>query len=238
MALVASATMYAIAPGAIVLPPVPSTVDSITPGELRMHLQFLASEELGGRYTLSPSFAIAARYLASHLEAYGFKGAGEHGDYLQTFQVVSGKADTAKSSLEVTFGGKAKSYHFGDFYIPGEGGTGEAQGQIVFVGRGISSPSQHHDDYAGLDVKGKLVLIVPGMPPDVDISRLEESESGQGAAHAHGASGILQLPPQRLLEMMKNKGFQERASQRETVRLARGAENSLPAVALGPALAE
>jgi hypothetical protein len=238
MVLAASAAMYAAAPGAIVLPPVPATVDSITPGELRMHLQFLASEELGGRYTLSPGFAIAARYLASHLEAYGFKGAGEHGDYLQTFQVVSGKADTAKSSLEVTFGAKAKSYHFGDFYIPGEGGTGEAQGQIVFVGMGISSPSQHHDDYAGLDVKGKLVLIVPGMPPDVDISRLEESESGQGAALAHGASGILQLPPQRLLEMMKNKGFQERASQRETVRLARGAESSLPAVTLGPALAE
>jgi len=238
MVLAASAAMYATPPAAIVLPPVPSTVDSITPGELRMHLQFLASEELGGRYTLSPSFAIAARYLASHLEAYGFKGAGEHGDFLQTFQVVSGKSDTAKSSLEVTFGGKAKSYHFGDFYIPGEGGNGEVQGQIVFVGTGISSSSQHHDDYAGLDVKRKIVLIVPGMPSDVDISRLDENEHGQGAARAHGAAGILQLPPQRLLELMKNKGFQERAASRETVRLARGAESSLPAVTLGPALAE
>lgn len=239
MALTASAVMYAIAPGGVVvLPPVPSTVDSITPGELRMHLQFLASEELGGRYTLSPSFAIAARYLASHLEAYGFKGAGENGDFLQTFQVVSGKADTTKSLLEVTVGGKPIPYHFGDFYLPADGGTGEAQGQIVFVGSGISSPSQHHDDYAGLDVKGKIVLIVPGMPADVDISHLGESESGQGAARAHGAAGILQLPPQRLLELMKNKAFQERAASRETVRLARGAEGSLPAVTLGPSLAE
>jgi len=147
-----------------------------------MHLQFLASEELGGRYTLSPNFAIAARYLASHLEAYGFKGAGEHGDFLQTFQVVSGKPDAVKSSLEVSFGGQAKSYHFGDFYIPGEGGNGEAQGQIVFVGTGISSSSQHHDDYAGLDVKRKIVLVVPGMPPDVDISRLDQNEYGQAAA--------------------------------------------------------
>ena len=237
IALVVSAAMYAAAPAAVVLPPVPSTVDSITPGELRMHLQFLASEELGGRYTLSPNFAIAARYLASHLEAYGFKGAGEHGDFLQTFQVVSGKPDAAKSSLEVTFGGKAKSYHFGDFYIPGEGGNGEVQGQIVFVGTGISSSSQHHDDYAGLDVKRKIVLIVPGMPSDVDISRLDQNEYGQAAARAHGAAGILQLPPQRLLELMKNKGFQERAASRETVRLARGAEISLPTVTLGPALA-
>src|SRR5438046_10315398 len=104
--------MYAAAPDAIVLPPVPTTVDSITPGELRMHLQFLASEELGGRYTLSPSFAIAARYLASHLEGYGFKGAGEHGEFLQTFQVISGKPDTAKDSLEVTGRGKATPEDF------------------------------------------------------------------------------------------------------------------------------
>lgn len=238
VALAASAALYAASPAAVVLPPVPSTVDSITPGELRMHLQFLASEELGGRYTLSPSFAIAARYLASHLEAYGFKGAGEHGDFLQTFQVVSAKPDASKSLLELTFGGTAKSYHFGDFYIPAEGRNGDAQGQIVFVGPGISSPSQHRDDYAGLDVKGKIVLLVAGISPGVDLSRLDENEHGQAAARAHGAVGVLQLPQQRFLGLMKNKGFQERAASRETVRLARGAEDSLPIVTLGPALAE
>lgn len=238
VALVASAVMYATSPAAVVLPPVPSTVDSITPGELRMHLQFLASEELGGRYTLSPSFAIAARYLASHLEAYGFKGASDHGGFLQTFQVVSAKPDTAKSALEVTIKGTPKSYHFGDFYIPAEAGNGDAQGQVVFVGAGISSPSQHHDDYAGLDVKGKIVFFVPGMTQGVDTSKLDDNERGQGAARAHGAIAILQLPPQRFLELMKNKGFQERAASRETVRLARGAEGNLPTVTLGPSLAE
>jgi hypothetical protein len=238
VALVASGVIYAASPTAVVLPPVPSTVESITPGELRMHLQFLASPELGGRYTLSPGFAIAARYLAAHLEAYGFKGAGDHGDFLQTFQVISGKADTAKSLLEVTFDGKPKAYHFGDFYIPAEGRNGDAQGQIVFAATGISSSLQHQDDYAGLDVKGKIVLIVPGIPAGVDMSRLDRDEYGQGAARAHGAVGILQLPPQRLLEMMRTKGFQERAAARESVRLARDAEGHLPQVTLGPALAE
>jgi len=192
IALVASGVIYAASPAGV-LPPVPTTVDSITPGELRMHLQFLASEELGGRYTLSPNFAIAARYLASHLEAYGYKGAAEHGNFLQSFQVVSAKPDTTKSSLELTFGGKAKSYHFGDFYIPAEAANGDAQGQIVFVGPGISSPSQHRDDYAGVDVKEKIVLAVAGTPPGVDMSRMNDNEHGQGAARAHGAVGILQL---------------------------------------------
>lgn len=236
VAVAASATTYAAAPNAV-LPPVPSTVDAITPVELRMHLQFLASEELGGRYTLSPGFAIAARYLASHLEGYGFKGAGEHGEFLQTFQVVSAKPDTAKSSLEVTAGDKANSYHFGDFYITGAG-SGEAQGQVVFVGAGISSPSQQHDDYAGLDVKGKIVLIAPGTPAGVDSSRLGENESGQAAARAHGAAGVLQLPSLRNLESMKSKSYQERAATRETVRLARDAEGRLPMLTLGPDLAE
>src|SRR4029077_19340283 len=119
VALAVSAELYAASPTWGVLPPVPTTVDSITPGELRMHLQFLASPELGGRYTLSPSFAIAARYLASHLEGYGFKGAGEHGDFLQTFQVVSTKPDAAKSLLEITKAGKTNNYRFGDFYLMG-----------------------------------------------------------------------------------------------------------------------
>jgi len=238
VAITISAAMYAAAP-TMVLPPVPTTVDSITPGELRMHLEFLASEELGGRYTLSPGFAIAARYLAAHLEAYGFKGAGDNGSFLQTFQVVSSKADTAKSALDLTTsGGKTTSYHFGDVYLPSDGHSGEAQGPVVFVGQGISSTSQKHDDYAGLDVKGKIVLIAPGTPADVDSSQLGDNESGQGAAIAHGAVGILQLPQQRMLDLMKTKGFQERAASRETVRLARATEGKLPALSLGPASAE
>lgn len=232
----ASVYMYAAGPAAVVLPSVPPTVDSITPGELRMHLEFLSSPELGGRYTLSPNFAIAARYLAAHLEAYGFRGAGEHGDFLQTFQVTVAKPDTAKSSLEITKAGKTSNYHFGDFYLGAA--SGEAQGQIVFVGTGISSPAQHHDDYAGIDVAGKIVMIAPGLPSGIDSSRLSENEQGQGAAHAHGAVGVLQIPPQRILDFMKNKSFQERAGSRESVRLARESEGKLPVLTLGPALIE
>jgi hypothetical protein len=202
-----------------------------------MHLEFLSSQELGGRYTLAPNFAISARYLAAHLEAYGFRGAGEHGDFLQTFQVISAKPDIAKSALDITRAGKTSSYHFGDFYLNGIAG-GEAQGQIVFVGTGISSPAQHHDDYAGLDVAGKIVLIAPGTPSEIDASRLSEKEQGQGAAQAHGALGVLQLPPQRILDFMKSKNFQERAASRESVRLARESEGRLPVLVLGPNLAE
>jgi hypothetical protein len=238
LALTASALIYAAEPKAPVLPPVPPTVDSITPTELRMHLEFLSSPELGGRYTLSPNFAIAARYLAAHLEGYGFHGAADGGNFLQTFQVVSAKPDTGKSSLQITKAGKTSDYHFGDFYLTPAIAGGEAEGQIVFVGAGVSSPSQKHDDYSGLDVKGKIVLIAPGIPAGIDPSQLSDDEQGQGAARAHGAVGVLAIPQQRILELMKNKNFQERAASRETVRLAREAEGKLPALTLGPNLLE
>lgn len=220
------------------LPPVPTTVDSITPTELRMHLEFLASDELGGRYTLSPNFGIAARYLAAHLEAYGFRGAGDHGDFLQTFEVVSAKPDPANSALTITVGGKTSNYGFGDFYPLGATATASASGPIVFVGAGISSPAQKHDDYAGVDVHGKLVLIAGGTPSGIDASKLGPNEQGEGAARAHGAVGVLQLPSQRLADFMKNKGFAERFAGRETVRLARDSEGKLPTLTLGPDLAD
>ena len=240
LVVVASASIAIYAGGlpATNLAPVPSTVDSITPRELRMHLEFLASDELGGRYTLAPNFAISARYLAAHLEGYGFHGAGDHGGFLQTFEVISAKPDTAKSSLEIKAGDKSSTFNFGDIVLSGSTSAGQAQGQIVFVGAGISSPAQKHDDYAGLDVKGKIVLLASGIPAGIDSSRLATSEQGQGAARAHGAVGILQLPPQRLLEAMKDKGFLERFASRETVRLAKEADGGLPGLVLGPDAAE
>jgi len=128
------------------LPPVPATVSSITPEELRMHLRFLASDELGGRYTLAPNFAIAARYLAAHLEAYGYRGVGDKGGFLQSFDVVSMRPESAKSSLELIFGDKTGTYGLGDFFLSRSGSSGSAEGQIVFVGAGVSSSAQKHDD--------------------------------------------------------------------------------------------
>lgn len=206
-----------------------------------MHLDFLASDELGGRYTLSPNFAIAARYLASQLKAYGLQGGGTNGDFLQFFDVISSKTDPAKSSLALTTGGKTSNYSFGDFtfgYTFGGNSTAEANGQVVFVAAGISSPAQKHDDYAGLDVKGKIVLIAPGTPEGVDESRLAENEQGDGAARSHGAVGIIRLPSRRTADMMTSGNFKQRAARFESVRLAKASEGSLPTVVLAPELAE
>lgn len=221
------------------LPPIPVTVDSITATELRAHLVFLSSDELGGRYTLSPNFGIAARYLASELESYGFHGAAANGSFLQKFEVVTSKPDTAQMSFELNIGGERQSATFGqDFFTAVNSGNGVAQGTLVYVGSGISAPEAKHDDYAGKDAKGKIVVSVSGATGGIDISKLKESEHGSGAAQAHGAVGILTIPPQRFLNVMKDRNLVQRFAGRETVRLAEGNQGSLPAVTLGPGLAE
>ncbi len=221
------------------LPPVPATVESITPAELRMHLDFLASKELGGRYTLAPNFAIAARYLASHLKAYGFHGAGPNGDFLQFFDVASTKVDAARTALSLTTNGQDSNYKYGDFLSFRGAIDADVQGSVVFVGYGISSPSQNYDDYSGVDVKGKFVLIAGGSPEGIDGSKVSEKERGESAARAHGAIGVLILPGDRILNSFRDKNFRERAVEREAVGLARDDGASvLPSVALGPEVAE
>ena len=232
-------TIFAVGLPAANLAPVPTaSVDSITPTELRTHLEFLTSEELGGRFTLSPNFAIAARYLAAQLESYGFKGAGEHGDFLQHFTVTASKPDTEKSSLSITDHGLTTNYTFGDFYASPGGNEGKAEGQMVFVGAGISSPSQHHDDYANLDVNGKIVLIAGITPVGIDLSNLKSNESGERAAIAHGAAGVLRIPSQRFADLMKSSAFKERSGNREDVHLSQQSEASAPVLILSPILAD
>ena len=218
------------------LAPVPNTVDSITPAELRMHLEFLASDELGGRYTLAPNFGIAARYLASRLEGDGFKG-GADGSFFQKFEVVSSKADPARTSLDLTINGKPLSLKFGeDFLISGSAANGEVQAPIVYVGAGISAPG--HDDYAGRDVKGKIVLIVSAIPAGIDASKLSESQHGAAAAKAHGAIAILAIPPQRFARVMRDKSALQRFASRESISLAQADEVRLPSLTLTPDAAD
>src|SRR5436853_1456973 len=65
--------------------PLPSReeTNSITANDLKKHLSFLASDELGGRFTLSQGNRIAARYLASQLESYGYRGGAHDGSFFQ-----------------------------------------------------------------------------------------------------------------------------------------------------------
>ena len=196
------------------LPP-KDVISSITKQELKRHLNFLASDELGGRYSFSSSNHIAARYLASHLEAYGFRGAARDGSYFQKVPFVTLNIADKFNRAALVVGNEEQKLNYPEdfiFYNTGERTTlklagdnlrAKFSGSLVFVGYGISSPRNNYDDYAGLDVKGKIVVRVDNRPTALNNAKLEATEYRDGAAKAHGAIAAIVIST-RIQKMWTN----------------------------------
>jgi len=168
--------------------------DQIEAGRLRADLSFIASDELEGRDTPSRGLDLAARYLASRLQALGLKPGGDDGSYFQRFGTTRRTVDPAKAT--VTLGDRTFSY--GDDFLGTAPGT--AEGAMVYVGHGYVVKKKDIDAYGGVDVKGKIVVAHAGYPEGV--TRLDlRGESGPDSwespasyAARHGALGVVLVP--------------------------------------------
>src|SRR4029079_1011448 len=113
-----AALILSTAAGAANLPlPTPEATPSIAARDLKKHLSFLASDELGGRYTLSPSNRVAARYLASQLESYGYRGAARDGSLLQRVPLSFRDVDRAASRVTLNIGGAKREFAYADGFL-------------------------------------------------------------------------------------------------------------------------
>jgi Zn-dependent M28 family amino/carboxypeptidase len=142
----------------------------ITRGTLRAPIRFLASDELEGRGPASRGDQLARLYLATELESLGYQPGGERGSWEQPVEMVS---VTAKLPKVWSFIGKNGNVDlkFSDDYIAGSGvqstSAGFENAPLVFVGYGIEAPEYRWDDFKGVDVKGK-VLVMLNNDPDWD----------------------------------------------------------------------
>jgi hypothetical protein len=219
--------------------PLPSeqATASITAADLRKHLSFLASKELGGRYTLSPSNVVAARYLAAQLEYYGYKGAAIDGSYFQKVPLAFRRVNQQASALTIDSGGSRRAFKYGDDFLQESQVASEAAGQLAFVGYGISSPENHHDDYSGVDARGKIVVEVSGVPDSLKGMKIPDTESGSEAAASHGAAGeIIITPPQFILIWSQLKGSMGEEQPSLPPKPGRAAPPAFPSVFAGPEL--
>ncbi len=177
------------------LPSVPATsLSAITQKELKMHLSFLASQELGGRYTFSSGNRIAARYLASQLESFGYHGAASDGSFFQQIDFVANLVDPKKSYINTTNSSNTPSetFTFGKDFFTAFASPLTVTSSVVFVGYGISVPGEE-DDFAKVDVKNKIVLISSNLPKSF-ARRINYDQYGANAAYAHGAKAVLKMP--------------------------------------------
>jgi hypothetical protein len=144
--------------------------DSIQASRLKADLTFLSSDALEGRRSLERGSEVAIQWIASEFAKAGLKPL--NGDsYLQTVPLVEYQADRTQTSLVVQHGGQSETYHApeatGNF-----SSDATVSGPVVFAGYGISAPELGYDDYAGIDVKGKVVLIFNHEPQETDASSI------------------------------------------------------------------
>jgi hypothetical protein len=132
---------------------------SITPQMLRTWLTYLASDDLEGRATFSEGLGLAAAYIAEQLKAAGAKPGGDHGSYFQRVEVLGVKS-TNRSTVTVEVNGQKRTFKNGDgvrfpTYVGGKRSL--TLNDVEFVGYGLNLDADHND-YKGLDVKGKAVI--------------------------------------------------------------------------------
>src|SRR4051812_14301570 len=131
---------------------------------IREHVGYLASDPLQGRRAGTPGADLAARYIEKQFRDAGLKPASKAG-YLQPFSFVARVELGPRNMFRVKAAKSEQNYKVGDDFMPLAFSSAEAAtGEVVFAGYGISAPELQYDDYDGMDVKGKLVMILRGSP--------------------------------------------------------------------------
>lgn len=155
----------AVAPAKPDQPAGPVGIDSIDNGEIRRHVETLAGDDYRGRETDQPGAEMAAAYVAARFAEAGLAPMPGQAGYLVPYQLEERGFDGEATTGALTIAGAARpmkaGIDFAPFYFSD---PGTAAGEVVFAGYGISAPDLGYDDYAGLDVKGKWVLVLRHSP--------------------------------------------------------------------------
>jgi len=132
------------------------------------HIEYLASDELAGRETGSEGHRRAAQYVADAFKRAGLKPAGTQG-YFQPVKFVSRKVVEIRSSVAIVRNGKEEPIVLGDEATLSMGieQAPRTEAPIVFIGYGLTVSEMNYDDLAGLDLRGKVVMLLTGGPAEI-----------------------------------------------------------------------
>lgn len=145
----------------------PSLVLGADLARLRQDVYFLASSGLEGRRAGTVGAQVAADYAAQRFAALGLSPAGENGTFFQNFDFLANVTPGPGNALR--FSGAVEHTATPEEFVPvAFSASGEVEGEVVFVGYGISAPEASYDDYQGVEVKGKVVLLLRFSPAGDD----------------------------------------------------------------------
>ncbi len=146
----------------------PETVErEFSPQKFQEHVRHLAGGKFKGRGNGSPELDQAAAYIADRFREAGLEPAGDKGAYLQRFPMTTGVKLTGKNSLAFRGAGGDRRLRLKKDFVPiSFSATGAFDAPLVFAGYGITAPEFHYDDYQGLDVKDKIVVVLRHEPQE------------------------------------------------------------------------
>ena len=167
---------YAQIPAVPSLPGVPAAArqaaKSIDAEKIRAHVRFLSSDLLEGRGPGTRGGELAAEYIATEFALSGLQPAGENGTYFQKVPLMAVHTVEDRTSFSfVPASGQPIALKYGvDYVTKDETGATSADidAPIVFVGYGIDAPEYQWNDFNGVDVKGKVLLVIVNEPPSHD----------------------------------------------------------------------
>ncbi|MFC2135515.1 M28 family peptidase [Bacteroidota bacterium] len=167
----------------------------ITAYEILGHITFLASDDLEGRMTGSPGCYTAGDYIKSEFQSYGLQPLFE-GSFFQLFPFIEGVEITEANRLSVTVNGESTELKlYEDFTTASFSGNKEISAGLVFAGYGLTVPPMQYDDYADINVTGKIVVVMNYHPEYNSTESMFDKFSSlrQKAANARdkGAEGII-----------------------------------------------
>ena len=157
------------------------------------YIKVLASDAMLGRKSGEPGGQMAADYIVSKLKEWGLEPAGSKGTYLQDLTIEYYEAQPG-AALEIITGKTKREFVYGEDWRQVQySGSGHLGADIIFVGYGISAPQKGYDEYAGVDVKGKVVLFSTDSPRMLAEKLREEAQFQNRirAAQEHGARAAL-----------------------------------------------
>lgn len=166
-------------------------VDRVTPESVRTYVTTLASDEFGGRGVGDRGNRAAEEYICKVLQDNGVTPAGADASCYQPVAVYRPSPGTA-TAFTASFedGSPAVALTAGDDLYPlPDSGNATVSGPLVFAGYGIVASDRHHDDYAGVDVRNAIVLLLDGTPANLHEYVTLHQKIEQAAAH--GARAVL-----------------------------------------------
>jgi len=173
-----------------------ASTPELTANDIQYHVNYLASDSLEGRLSGTPGNEKAAGYIAEEFKRFGLQPLGDNASFAQKFDFIGGVNLGTNNLLTLQRGGRDTSLTLHTDFIPaGASASDSVSGEMVFVGYGISAEKLNYDDYAGLEVNGKIVLALRYSPasnnPHASFAEYEPLRYKALQARQHGAKALL-----------------------------------------------